>query len=163
MEALGIDFKILLAQIINFSLLLFILSKYLYKPIIKVLEERKKKQEETVLKFEEAQRKLTEIDEERAKILKKAEEEGAQLIKKGRLAAQEEREKILNQARNQAKQIVEKGHLVVAKERKALEEEVKDEAVVIGIAVAEKILGEKIKTSEELKNKWQRLVNQLLS
>jgi len=43
MEALGLDIRLLVAQLINFGLLIFLLNKFLYKPLIKMLDDRKKK------------------------------------------------------------------------------------------------------------------------
>lgn len=43
MEALGIDPKLFIGQIINFLILLFILTKFAYKPIVKLLDDRRQK------------------------------------------------------------------------------------------------------------------------
>ena len=53
MENIGIEPYQLLTQVINFALMIFILTKLLYKPILKGLEERKKKIEEGLEKFRE--------------------------------------------------------------------------------------------------------------
>ena len=46
MEKLGIEPILLLTQVINFTILVVVLTKFLYKPILKMLDERKKKIEE---------------------------------------------------------------------------------------------------------------------
>ena len=42
MEKLGIEPQLLLAQLVNFGIIIFVLSKFLYKPILDMLEKRKK-------------------------------------------------------------------------------------------------------------------------
>ena len=48
MEKLGIQPILIIAQIVNFVILLLLLKKFLFKPILKVLDERKKKAEEVL-------------------------------------------------------------------------------------------------------------------
>lgn len=54
LNALGIDWKILLAQFVNFAVLVFVLWKFAYKPIFKFLEDRKNKIEEGIKNAEQA-------------------------------------------------------------------------------------------------------------
>jgi len=44
LQKIGIDWKMILAQILNFLLLLFLLKKFLYKPILKEIEEEREKE-----------------------------------------------------------------------------------------------------------------------
>jgi len=48
MEKLGIEPSLLLAQIINFAIIVVVLSKLLYKPILSMLEKRKREIEESL-------------------------------------------------------------------------------------------------------------------
>ena len=108
MEALGIDIKLLIVQIVNFGILFFVLKKFLYKPILKLLDERKKeveRQKELLARTEEEFKKG---EEKREKILKetkdRAEKERLELIG----VANEEKKKILFDARKAAEAEVEK-------------------------------------------------------
>ena len=69
LKEFGIQPTLLIAQIVNFLIILFILKKFFYKPIIKLLDDRKKKIEESL--------KNAELIEER---LKQTEEKSAQII-----------------------------------------------------------------------------------
>jgi F-type H+-transporting ATPase subunit b len=69
---IGIDFKLLLAQLVNFALLLLILGKFVYRPIIRKIEEDE-------LKLKRAEIKEREIRKERSVFTKKKEEEIAQI------------------------------------------------------------------------------------
>ena len=58
-SALGINLPALIAQMINFGLLLLFFSVFLYKPLFKVLDERKKRIEEGLEASEESKRRLS--------------------------------------------------------------------------------------------------------
>lgn len=109
MEALGLDLKIIIAQIINFGLLLVILKKVLYKPIIEILDKRRARVEETLINNKKSEDRLVEIEEERKEILhqaqSKAEKEREELIKN----AKDEKERIIDEAKELAEKEAEKG------------------------------------------------------
>lgn len=111
MESLGLDFKILIAQIINFGLLLFILKRVLYKPVIDLLDQRRKKIEETLENSKKAEERLIQIEEKQKEILQqaqqRAENEREEMLKLTRL----EKQRILQEARDSAAKEAEKGIL----------------------------------------------------
>ncbi len=72
MEKLGIDPVMLVTQIINFAILAFILTKFLYKPILKLLDERQKKIAEGLELSQKMKLKEEEIQKEKEPVLHKA-------------------------------------------------------------------------------------------
>ena len=94
MEALGINLPGLITQIISFLILLFVLSKLLYKPVIKMLDERaeriktslsaaEKANEDAALSAEKIEKELISARQEGQKIIdqaKKLSEESAELL-----------------------------------------------------------------------------------
>jgi len=68
------------AQLINFTLLLVVFSLLLYKPLLKVLDERKKRIQEGLEASDEAKLRLAQTEQEVAKELDKARQEGQGLI-----------------------------------------------------------------------------------
>lgn len=109
MERLGLDIKILFAQIVNFVILFFILKKILYKPLIKLIDERNKKINEAIENSAKIEDKLESLDKKSKQILAKArilaEEERKEIL----AIANKEKEKIIEEARLQAKKEVSKG------------------------------------------------------
>ena len=61
-EQLGLDWKLLLSQAVNFLLLLFLLRKFAYLPLLKILKERRARIEEGLAKATEADKRLLEVD-----------------------------------------------------------------------------------------------------
>ncbi|HDO23823.1 MAG TPA: hypothetical protein ENG99_01245 [bacterium] len=107
---LGIDWKLLIAQIINFGLLLWLLSKFLYKPIVKRIEkdegelmearEQKKELDAKVESFE--QRRKKEIGETRSRareIIKEAEKIAEEIKRETREKAEKESTAIISQSK----------------------------------------------------------------
>ena len=140
MEKLGIQPTQLLSQIINILVMVFLLTKILYKPIIKVLDERKKKIQEGVEYTEKTKKELEQIEKKKQEILKKAESESKKIIEEGRITGKRLEAQIIEKAQREAKEIVEKGKKEIAMERFDLEKQLKTQTVEIASAMAEKIL-----------------------
>jgi F-type H+-transporting ATPase subunit b len=133
MQALGLDFKILIAQIINFGILYFVLSKLLFKPLIKVLDERKKKAEELADNSKQMEERLIKLEEKERNVLKeartKAGGEREDLLK----LAQNEKEQIIEEAKSAADREAEKGvekiKTAEAEARKRLKKDISDKLI----------------------------------
>ena len=115
----GINPILLAAQAVNFLILLFILKKFLYKPILKVLEERKKKIEDSLKNAEEIEKKLQLTEDEKEKILAKTSQEAQKLLdrvkkeielmkEEGKVEAQQEASRIIQKGQEQLKAEMEK-------------------------------------------------------
>ncbi len=102
MEALGLDIKLLVAQIVNFGILFFVLKKILYKPIIKLLDDRKQKIEESLQNSKKIQDELSKLDSEKVEIVKKIQNEAKKDKDEIISQAQEEKRKIIDEARKTA-------------------------------------------------------------
>ncbi|MES2437227.1 MAG: hypothetical protein V4519_04435 [Patescibacteria group bacterium] len=112
----GVDWKLLLAQIVNFTILLILLKKFAYAPLIGMLKKRQRIIKEGIEASEESQRKLVEAKNIEKQIILKAEQTSLDIVSEAE-----------NIASTQAKQIVESAHLksdhVIAQGQKKLEEE----------------------------------------
>lgn len=108
MEGLGLDIKLLIAQIVNFGLLFFILKKLLYKPIIKMLDDRKKTIEESLLNSKKIEEELNKLEERKSEVIGKVQRE-AQKEKESLIAlAVEEKKNIVDEAKKSSEAIVAK-------------------------------------------------------
>src|ERR1700744_5782625 len=87
MDKLGLDPRILLAQAISFSLVFFVLWKFAYGPIFKMLEVRKQKIAEALANAEKIKADVARTEAERQKILADAGETANKIIADARAAA----------------------------------------------------------------------------
>lgn len=104
-DAFGIDWKLLIAQAINFGVLLAALTYLLYKPVLKTLDERKSKVAAGVVAAEEAEKKLAESDEIASGKLKEAESTAEGIVLSAREAANAEKSRIVKDAEARAADI----------------------------------------------------------
>ncbi len=77
----GVKPILLLAQTVNFLLLLFILKRFLYKPLLRVLETRREKIAASLKTAEEIEQRLQQVSLEREMSLKKAAKEAEEIVK----------------------------------------------------------------------------------
>lgn len=140
MEQLGIEPKLLLAQIINFSIIMFVLSKLLYKPILKVLDKRRNEIEEGLALTEKMRLEDEKMQAKRAKMIEEARKEARAIIDEARAHGHEEEKTIVAHAHDQAQDILEKGKMEAQRVRLEMEKDVRGQAVVLAEAMAKRLL-----------------------
>ncbi len=104
--AFGINWKLLVIQTVNFGLLLLILWKYLYTPVVKILDERRGKITESVAKAEAADRRLAEADMEGKTLVATAGKEAEVLVAAGRSRAESQASEILKNTQAKADALI---------------------------------------------------------
>lgn len=151
MEALGIDLKLIIAQIVNFLILFIILSKFLYKPIVKMLDDRQKKIERGISDSEAAEKCLGEAGKKAEKIREDAFLEADKIIKAAKKDYDEKALVIIKKANEQAEKIVGRANeeAALAKER-ALKEAKKELSSVVVMAL-DKIIENELSPEQKTK------------
>src|SRR3990167_6951375 len=81
LQHFGIEWKLLLAQLVNFGVLFFVLRKFAYGPLLGMLRERREKIAEGMRAAEESQQKLAEANREKDALLGEARKESVSLIR----------------------------------------------------------------------------------
>lgn len=158
MEILGINWKILVAQIINFIILFWLLKRFAFRPFLAVLKKRQSDIEEGVKKGELAEKSLLEIRSLSKEIKEKGAKEAKELLKDAILKASREREKIIFAAEDAKIKIIEKAKESAEKEIFARKREEEQKTINAAFFLAEKILKEKMN-----KEKDKRLIKELLA
>ncbi len=141
LEAFGIDVKLLLAQLLNFGILAFVLTKLLYKPMFKVLNERAKKAEEIETGAKEIAEARSDMETWRKDQQRSAKEEADDIIKTATVDAQKQRADILAKANTEAEAMREKASRSIELERDRVFQESQQELAGIALLAAEKVLG----------------------
>jgi len=141
---LGIDWKLLIAQIVNFLVLLFVLWKFAYGPVLGMLDKRQKKIEKGLKDADEAHKKLVESEEKQKEILRKARTEAKDIVEKAHQQAEKSKSEIADEAKAQAEKIISGARVEIETEKAKSIAEIKSEIGGLVIAATEKIIGEKI-------------------
>lgn len=149
MEKLGIEPTLLAAQIVNFLIILVLLNKLLYKPILTMLEKRKKAIADGVAMTENMKQEEEKMQEKHEKVLSKAREEALSIIEDAKKQAKEVEKElvrkaheealvILTRAKEEAKEVGRQSGLAIAKQ-----------AVELSVTMAKRLLDATMNAKEQ--------------
>ena len=125
---LGIEPKLLIAQGVNFAILLFVLTKFVYKPLMKMVEERRAKIELGVKGGEMAEGIIKKAEEEKIGIIKEADTKAVGIISQAEKNAQSRAQEIALQADKKAQQALREAMLLAERKEKEAMDKVSAEA-----------------------------------
>lgn len=140
MDKLGIEPKLILAQLVNFAIIMFVLSKLLYKPILSMLDKRKKKIQEGLALTEQMKVEEEKMEVKKTKMIAEAKKEATMLIEEAKGHAKTEAKQILEAAHKEADEIVEKGKLQAAEQKVLMQKEVQQESIELATGMAKRLL-----------------------
>lgn len=133
---LGIDWHLLLSQAVNFFLVFLVLRLFVYKPLLTLLHERKRKIEEGLVKADEAGKRLQEIEEIGKGKMRAAEENAILLMKKKEAEVKEIEAKLIAEAkRKEAEAIKTTEAILRAKEEESRRATEKEAAALVRRAI----------------------------
>jgi F-type H+-transporting ATPase subunit b len=148
MDKLGIDWRILIAQTISFSVVFFVLWKFAYGPIFAMLQTRREKIAEALANAEKIKGDVARTEAERLKVLADAGDQANRLIDDARGAAARVREQETQKAIAAAEQIVSKAREAAAQERAQMLAQLKREVGRLVVQTTAAVTG-KILTSDD--------------
>lgn len=143
LHAFGIDGRLLIAQAVNFGVLLVVLWLVLYKPVMKTLDERKAKIAQCVIDADEAAKKLAGADEEASKIVHSADQEASALVSSARETANAEKARLLKEAEERAAKIAQDADARAKEAANKMLKESEREIARLAILAAEKTIRSK--------------------
>lgn len=141
--AFGIDWRLLIINLLNFALLLGVLWYFLYKPLTSMLEARRQRMIEGVNNANEADRQLAEIEGSRADMLASAGREADDVLAKARASAIEKQHELIAQGEASATALVSEAHLQAVEMKREAILESKQEVAKLIVLGMEKVALEK--------------------
>ena len=142
--ALGINLPGLVAQLINFTILLLLFSWVFKKFLFPALDERKRRIEEGLQASEEAKVRLSQTEQEIAKELDKARQEGQQLVAQAQQVSTRIQEEARSQARADAENLLERARSEIQLERDAAIADLRKEFAGLTVTAAERVIKKEI-------------------
>ena len=140
LEQLGIDWHLLLSQGVNFFLLLIILRFFVYKPLLKLLHDRRARIEEGLTKADEADRRLREVDVLGMGKIKEAETQALGILKKTETDAKTLEAKMLTEAkRKEAEEMASIAVKLKSKEEESRRAMEKEAAALVRMAIVKTV------------------------
>lgn len=146
---LGVDWKLLLAQVVNFGILFFLLRRYAYAPMLEFLEKRSERIDKGLKDAEAAVKKLSEMEEKEKRVLSEARSEAKAIIATAETAAKKRDAERLAETEAKTKRFLEDARVKIEEEKEKILIEAKQEIAEIVTLSVEKILKEKIDTVKD--------------
>lgn len=137
---LGIDWRLLIAQIINFLVLFFVLTKFAFKPLIKMLDERSRHIEQSLEEAEKIKKMHLETTAQKEAIILKARHSAQDIISESRKQAEEAHQKLTTEAQNEVAKMLESGRLSLTAMKEKMIQEMQKEVGDLVVEATRKIL-----------------------
>lgn len=142
--ALGLDWRALLFQVINFAILLLILRWVAYRPLLRVLESRRRTLEESVHNAQQIKATHARLAHEAATIRLNAEKAAQALLERSEEQAQAHRKQVEAEATQRVQRLLTQAHLTIEGEVTAAKEALMLEVTALVALATERILHEKL-------------------
>ncbi len=141
---LGIDWRLLIAQLINFLILVLVLYKFLYKPVLKMLDGRKEKIEKGLRDAEQLGAELEKTKELQAAEIQKAKQEARGIVEEAEKRAEAAGAETKAKTKLEVEKLITAAKNQMIQEKEKMIAEVRKEASELVMAVAEKVVGKSI-------------------
>ena len=141
---LSVNFSNLLFTVLNLLILLVLLKKFLYKPVLNVIAKRNQLIDDQFRQAGETQAKADALKEQYEDYLSNAMEQKEQIVKEARVQAQKESERILAETDRKAKQMIEEARKVSAEEKEKAMKDAESEIAKLAVLAAAKIVSEAV-------------------
>lgn len=146
--ALGLNLKIFIAQLLNFAVVLLVLWKWAYKPIVKILEERQEKIERGVKQAQEVEQRVQDLERERGEVIAQAKSEAAKVLDDVRTLAEDRKKELLAKAKEEVKSVVVQGKAQLEAQKIQMIVEAREDIAALAVEAARKILADGVDEKE---------------
>lgn len=136
----GVDWRLLIAQIINFVVVTYLLYRFAFKPVLKTLSDRQKRIADGLQYTEEVEQKLKETEKEKNQIIKKASQDAKEIIDAAKEQAKNYLEKQSQEALLKAEETMKKAEAAIVLEKKQMLLDARKEIKDLVISTSEKVL-----------------------
>ncbi|MDR3562523.1 MAG: F0F1 ATP synthase subunit B [Negativicutes bacterium] len=141
----------LIAQIINFLILVAILTKVAYKPLMKALADRQARIANSLETAEEERAAAAELKREYQEQLAQARTQAQVIVEKATKLAEQAKDEIIQEARTEHARLLKEAREEIIREQQRAIAELKNEVVSLSIAAATKIIGHSVDTAVNAK------------
>ena len=145
----GVNFWTALFILLNTLIIFFVARKFLFRPVMKIIQDRQQEIDDMYTQAGEAKEQATALQAEYEEKLSAATDKADLLVKEAVARGQRREEEILRQANAEANAIREKASADIAQEKKKAINEAKDEISVIAMAIAGKVVGRELGDADQ--------------
>lgn len=161
MELLTPHFGLFAWTLIAFLIILFVLKKFAWKPILSMLNERETKIAQSIAAAENMKKEIADMKAENDILLAQAREERSQILKE----AKEAKDRIINEAKDKAKdeaaKIISDANAQILQSKNKAITEVKNQIGLLTIGIAEKVIKKNLSSDKEQQEYIQQLTSDI--
>ena len=144
LHSFGVDWRLLIIQAVNFGVLLVALTYFLYKPILNVLDERRKKIEQGVRDASKAKEELETADVKAQEIVGEATGKAEEIVLNAKGVAEQKQQEIVADAQNRSERILVDAEAKAAEAAKRALNGSNEEIARTAILAVERLLNKKL-------------------
>ncbi|MCH7951868.1 F0F1 ATP synthase subunit B [Patescibacteria group bacterium] len=146
---MNINFFQILFQVVNFTILIFLLRKYLYRPILKILEQRAKKIHDGLEAAEKSIEEREKIEKQKKKVLVEAEKNANQILEGARIRAQKLEKDLAEKAHIQEQKRAKRAQEQAQAQRRQMEKDLQRKFTETVINTTEALLNDSLGPKEQ--------------
>lgn len=143
-ETFHIDVRLILAQAINFAIVIGVLYFFAIKPLLKTMNDRSTKIEKSLMEAKEIESKLAQTDADYKKEIIKARKEAGEILEKANKQAEAKHEQIMTSTKNEIGQLINEEKAQMQVEKQKIIKEIKSDVADLVVASVEKVLEKKM-------------------
>ncbi len=158
----GVDWPHLIAQIVSFCIVAFLLQKFAYKPVVDILEERRKRIAQGLADAEQAKKELETAEAQKQEVLTKANAQATKMIEEARAVAAKVQETETAKAVAAAEQIISKAKEAATADRARMLADLKKEVGRLVVQTTATVTG-KVLTPDDQRRLTEETTKQVSS
>lgn len=148
----------MVAQVVNFLILVAILRALAYKPVAKMLKQRSDKIQETINKADADKKAAEETLAQYKSQLADAQRRAQEIVDKAEITARQERDALVAETKKEIERLKQNAQVEIQNERNRAFEQMQQEIVTLSLAAAEKVVGKNLTSKEN-----DKLVNDFIA
>lgn len=138
-----VNWSAFIIQMINISIIIFVLNRFLFRPYLVYLDEETKKRDQIDHDYSEREEQKKVTEKEIETLLSQAKKETQDMISQAEMLAKKGADTIITQAKQEAEQIKIKALQDISEEREVLYKEIRERVLSIALRANEKLFGKK--------------------
>lgn len=155
------DYGLIVWMLLSFSILLFVLKKFAWGPILQGLKHREDSIAKALAQAEQARAEMQQLEQRNRELAEQSRLEREQSLAE----LKQLRERLVAEAKEEAKEearrLVEKAHAAIAQERLAASKELQQQSAVLAVEISEKILRRQLAEGASRAEYINQLINEL--
>lgn len=144
-----IDYKLFIAQLINFAIVFSVLYFLIFKPLVKTMTERSKTIEKSLSDADAIEKRLALTETDREEIIGAAKKQASVLMEEANLRGEDRKAELINKAKEEINKVIAQEKEKIARDKQETLKEIKSEVAGLVMLTVEKVLNEKMNSEKD--------------